>query len=525
MRRVVLVLVLLGAAAGAGGGAAAWAPSAAAAAPGAEQARADFDDDGFVDLAVGIPDEDVEARNAAGAVVVLYGSEAGLTGARAQLFHQDLPQMVDRAEIGDAFGAALATGDLNGDGFVDLAVGVPGEDPGDAGSTRDAGAVVVLFGQAGGLTTVGDWIVSTGAERGDRYGSAVAIGSFDGVAGADLAVGVPGADVGAAADAGAVAVVPGASPGELGPRFVQGAGGVGGAAERGDGLGAALATADLDGDGRADLVAGAPGEDVGAAADAGGVVYLPNSAGGLTGAGSRVLAQGLGGLGGRAERGDRFGAVLEAGPANGDGPADLAVGAPGEAIGQAAASGAVSVLYGAAGGPSGAGDQLFFQGGGGLPDEPETGDGFGSALAVGQLDGDAFPDLAVGVPGEEYFANLDTGDVILLHGTAGGLSGAGSQSLLTLSNVGSTEADDHMGAALAARDFDDDGAGDLAVGIPGEDIDKLRDAGAIAYHQGPVGGPSSTESRPLHADSAGVPGASEPGDRFGSVLGPGPVGS
>jgi hypothetical protein len=186
----------------------------------------------------------------------------------------------------------------------------------------------------------------------------------------------------------------------------------------------------------------------------------------------------------------------------------------------------VSVLYGVSGGPSGAGDQLFFQGGGGLPDEPEAGDGFGSALAVGPLDSDAFPDLIVGVPGEEYFANSDVGDAVLLHGTAGGLSGAGSQSLiLSLNNVGSNESGDRIGGALAARDFDADGAGDLVVGMPGEDIDKLRDAGAIGYHQGPLGAPNPTESRPLHADSAGVPGAAEPGDRFGSVLGPGPLGS
>jgi hypothetical protein len=144
---------------------------------------------------------------------------------------------------------------------------------------------------------------------------------------------------------------------------------------------------------------------------------------------------------------------------------------------------------------------------------------------VGDLDGDSFGDLAVGVPGEEYFANLDVGDVILLHGTAGGLSGAGAQSMQQdVNNVGSNESGDHIGSALSARDFDADGAGDLVVGMPGEDIDKLRDAGAIAYHQGPLQGPDHTESRPLHADSAGVPGAAEPGDRFGAVLGPGPLG-
>jgi hypothetical protein len=65
-------------------------------------------------MAVGVPGGDVEARADAGAVVVLYGSAAGLTGARAQLFHQDLPQLVDRAEAGDRFGAVLGPGPLGG---------------------------------------------------------------------------------------------------------------------------------------------------------------------------------------------------------------------------------------------------------------------------------------------------------------------------------------------------------------------------------------------------------------------------
>ena len=529
MRRILSGMVLVVAAVAAGVAAPAGVPAAAAVAAATtaagEVARADFDDDGFVDLAVGIPGEDVEARADAGAVVVLYGSAAGLTGARAQLFHKDLPQLVDRAEAGDRFGAALATGDLNGDGFADLAVGVPGDDFGDATARRDTGAVHVLFGAAGGLTTAGDLALSPRTERGDQFGSAVAVGPFDTVAGDDLAVGAPGTDVGAAADAGAVVVV-GGTTADFAARYVQGAGGVGGAAESGDRFGASLATADLNGDGPPDLVAGAPGEAVGTAAQAGSVVYLPGSAGGLTAAGNRVYVQGAGGLGGRAEFGDRFGEVLATGQANGGGPADLVVGAPGEnlAAGAGAGAGAVSVLYGASGGPSTAGDQLFYQGAGGIPDTPETNDGFGSALAVGDLDGDSFADLAGGVPGEEYFAGIDVGDVILLHGTAGGLSGAGAQSMQQdISNIGSNEAGDHIGSALAARDFDADGAGDLVVGMPGEDIDRIRDAGAIAYHQGPLG-PERPESRPLHADSAGVPGAAEPGDRFGAVLGPGPLG-
>jgi hypothetical protein len=276
MRRVLLVVVVAVAAcvAAVPVPAARAAAASASATSGAELARADFDDDGFVDLAVGIPGEDVEAHDGAGAVVVLYGSDAGLTGAGAQLFHQDLPGIADRAEAGDAFGAALAGGDFNDDGFADLAVGIPGE---DQGLSVDLGAVYLLFGTAGGLTAAGSHGLFTEAEPGDRFGAALAAGLFDGDGFVDLAAGLPGTDVRGAADAGSVVMI--ASAGDSDHRFLQGPV-VGGTAEPGDRFGAALAAADLNGDGRSDLAAGAPGEDVGATADAGCVISVPGSTGG-----------------------------------------------------------------------------------------------------------------------------------------------------------------------------------------------------------------------------------------------------
>jgi hypothetical protein len=128
---------------------------------------ADFND-GFADLAVGVP-----AENGVGAVNVLYGTAAGLSGAGGQLFSQ----VGGAVEGVDGFGSALAAGDFNNDDFADLAIGAPND---DVGSALDAGAVSVLYGSANGLTTQGGQLftqVGGAIEGDDRFGSALAAGT------------------------------------------------------------------------------------------------------------------------------------------------------------------------------------------------------------------------------------------------------------------------------------------------------------------------------------------------------------
>ena len=110
-------------------------------------AAGDFDRNGYADLAIGVPHENVGAIVDAGAVNVLYGSAAGLTAAGDQLWTQDSTGIEDTPETNDNFGYALTAGDFNGDGRTDLAVGVPYE---SVGALLEAGAVNVLHGAAGG---------------------------------------------------------------------------------------------------------------------------------------------------------------------------------------------------------------------------------------------------------------------------------------------------------------------------------------------------------------------------------------
>src|SRR5262245_4462995 len=117
MRRLavaVVIVLAVGVAAIAAGPAGSANPNDAA----AESLQADFNNDGFADLAVGVPGEAVGSTREAGAVNVLYGGTGGLAGSGSQLFTQNTSGVGSSAEAGDSFGDALATGDFNDDGFA-----------------------------------------------------------------------------------------------------------------------------------------------------------------------------------------------------------------------------------------------------------------------------------------------------------------------------------------------------------------------------------------------------------------------
>jgi hypothetical protein len=112
----------------------------------------DYDGHGYADLAIGVPQESLGRRDAAGAVHVLYGSPTGLSTRSTVMLTQNTPGVPGGAEEGDLFGWALAAADFGNDGrghhYADLAVGVPNE---TRGKTL-TGAVDVIYGGNAGLT-------------------------------------------------------------------------------------------------------------------------------------------------------------------------------------------------------------------------------------------------------------------------------------------------------------------------------------------------------------------------------------
>ncbi|MFD1538823.1 FG-GAP-like repeat-containing protein [Nonomuraea guangzhouensis] len=375
---------------------------------GAALAVGDFNKDGYADLAVSAPGEAVGSAAGAGSVSVFAGGSGGLSSGK--WYGQSTGGGGD--EAGDNFGAALAAGDMNGDGYADLAIGVPGEVPYQ--ETAKGGSIYVYKGSASGV--VAGWTAKQedaggSTEAGDRFGASLAAGNITGSGHADLVVGAPAEAPGSdPAGSGGIYVIPGAAAGKAAGFGLTQAGN-GGGNEADDNFGAALAVGNFDKDGYADLAVGVPGEAPGAEAKAGALVVFPGAATKLgtaywihENAGAEPLTAG-----------DRFGAALATGDADHDGYADLIVGAPGKPYGAAGAG--VAFLF--RGAPRVANSTVSLTTGRRLTqvdagDVNEGGDNFGSAVALGDVNGDGNAEAVIGAAGEGPSGQPASGTAVAL---------------------------------------------------------------------------------------------------------------
>jgi hypothetical protein len=183
----------------------------------------------------------------------------------------------------------------------------------------------------------------------------------------------------------------------------------------------------LNGDGRADLVAGAFLEDLSRLGDAGAINVLMGTTAGAAPAASSFWHQDTTGVPGTAGTADAFGKALAIGDVDGDGYDDLAVAARYDDEAGPDASGAVDVLYGSPAGPSTARAQLWTQDSIGVHGVAEERDHFGSVLSIAHHGAGEPAQLAVGVHFEQVGGIALAGALNVLRGSDSGLTGSGSQ--------------------------------------------------------------------------------------------------
>ncbi|MFB7086646.1 VCBS repeat-containing protein [Streptomyces sp. NPDC056296] len=445
------------------------APAAAAACAGAGQ---DFNGDGLFDLVVADPQATVDGVPQAGLVRVIYGGGKGTAE-----ISQALPNDAAAPERGDQFGFSWAVHDADGDACADLVVGVPYEDVAVDGINQlDAGAVYVYHGSAAGLGTegarIGNWtqnVINAGAltEANDLFGYALASGTA--ASGQPwLAIGVPGEDLTSdnvlRLEAGAVEYLQGSTVCGI----TQDAPSVPGAVEAYDRMGTSLTGT------HRYFAVGSPGEAIGTQEFAGMVTVFshtlesgcPKPLAGLDQAGASD------GMPGTAEAGDQFGTSVSMDnyrPADQSYNSDamLAIGIPGESIGEIPSAGMVSVVRVQSTGAAttvATIDATVAD----VEGDPASGDFFGQRVTLANTDasvvtGAATARLAVGIPGRDVGAVKDAGVVQVfkpLDASLGSsdkvLSRAASGSLLP----GVATARDYLGTSLRS------GPNALYVGVP-----------------------------------------------------------
>jgi hypothetical protein len=430
----------------------------------------DVNGDGYADVLVGAPSFN-NGQAFEGFAALFMGSAAGLAIAPAWSGEGD--------QSGANLGSSVATaGDVNGDGYADVLIAAPGYDNGQ----NDEGRAYVYLGSASGLvTTLFPWMIESD-QAGARLGRSVATaGDVNGDGYADVVLGLPYYDNGQTDEGRAFLYlgspsVPSTTPGWTGKSDQANAR-----------FGWSVATAgDVNGDGYADFLVGAPDYDNGYASAGRADLYLGSAAGlslipAWTAEGDQTIAE--------------FGwSVATAGDVNRDGYSDVIVGAHFYSHGETGEGRAYLFLGSAAGLSSTAAW---------IAESDQASAEFGESVATaGDVNGDGYFDVLV-VARQYTNGQFNEGRAFLYLGSASGLSTTATWT------TESDQAEAYLAYVAAAGDVNGDGYSDVLVGAPNYDNGQTEEGRAYLY-LGSASGLSTTAAWIAESDQTGA--------QFGSAV-------
>jgi VCBS repeat-containing protein len=472
----------------------------------------DFNGDGFDDFIIGARFADANGAVDAGESYLIFGTDTGFS---TQL---DLASLngtngfvINGIAASDESGRSVSSaGDLNNDGFDDIAIGAIGADP---NGNFAAGATYIVFGAASGFSSSfnlsalngSNGFVINGVDAGDQSGTSVAsAGDVNGDGIDDLLIGAILADPNGISSAGETYVVFGSNSGFASNFNLSGLNGSNGFVINGIGSfdfsGVTVAGGgDFNGDGIADILIGANAADPNGSVDAGQGYVIFGSADGFSASFDLTTLNGSNGFAiNGINAGDRAGeSIINIGDINGDGIDDLAIGAIGTDINGAAFTGQTHVIFGATTGFSAGFDLDSLDGSNGF-----TVSGFNasdlsgfSVSSAGDFNGDGLDDLLIGAIFADANGGADSGEAYIIFGNSSGFSADIDLSTLDGGNgfaIAGLNAGDNLGSSVSsAGDINGDGFDDLLIGARNADANGNVDAGESYIIFGYTNGPGA----------------------------------